>query len=161
MCTSFSYRFHIVFSRLQENNENDLNSKNLSNLLFACLDNLNNLWLLLHGFQKFAFSVKTMFLHDIDTIKAISFSIFPLWRPFSKVIVISENDDRFRSFSFRSKVKTKRKVCSFDENDMKTYSCRWGLSFIRPCNVSDSAVHKLYYYYWKWLSKTAVKISEL
>ena len=34
---------------------------------------------------------------------------------------------RFQSFSYRCKVKTQRNVCSFDENDMKTHSCRRGL----------------------------------
>ena len=38
------------------------------NLLFAFQDNLNNLWLLLHRYQKFAFSVKTIRLHDNDII---------------------------------------------------------------------------------------------
>ena len=33
---------------------------------------------------------------------------------------------RFRSFSCRCKAKTQRKVCGFDENNMKTYSCRRG-----------------------------------
>ena len=45
-------------------------------LLFTCQDNLNNLWLLLHRFQKFAFSVKTIRLHDNDIIITISFSNF-------------------------------------------------------------------------------------
>ena len=40
------------------------NCKNSGNLLFACQNNLNNLWLLLHRFQKFAFSMKTIRLHD-------------------------------------------------------------------------------------------------
>ena len=42
------------------------NGKTSGNLLFACQDNLNNLWLLLHPFRKFAFSVKTIRLHDND-----------------------------------------------------------------------------------------------
>ena len=46
---------------------------------------------------------------------------------FSKVSVSSENDHRFLLFSCRCKVKTQRKVRSFDETDMKTYSYRPGL----------------------------------
>ena len=46
--------------------------KNRGNLLPACQDNLNNLRL--HRFQKFAFSVKTICLHDNDIILTISFS---------------------------------------------------------------------------------------
>ena len=42
--------------------------KTSRNLLFAYQDDFNNLWLLLHCFQKFAFSVKTIHLHDIDII---------------------------------------------------------------------------------------------
>ena len=42
--------------------------KTSGNLLFACQDNLNNLWLLLHRFQKFAVSMKTTPLHDNDTL---------------------------------------------------------------------------------------------
>ena len=34
---------------------------------------------------------------------------------------------RFQSFSCRCKVKTQRQVSSFDENDMKMYSCSRGL----------------------------------
>ena len=64
------------------------------------------------------------------SLQQYHFQIFPLGRPFSEVIVFSENDHRFLLFSCRYKVKTQRKVCSFDENDMKTYSCRWGLSGI-------------------------------
>ena len=71
------------------------NGKTSENLSFGCQDKLNNLWLLLHGFQKFAFSVKTIRLHDNDIIITISFSnLSPLWRPFSKVIVFSV----FKSF---------------------------------------------------------------
>ena len=58
---------------------------------------------------------------------------------FSKVCIFIENEsfhfgDRFQRLTFskkmityRCKVKTQRKVCGFDENDMKTYSCRQGL----------------------------------
>ena len=56
--------------------------------------------------------------------------MFPLWRPFSKVIVFSENDYRFLSFSWRCKMKMQRKVWGFNENDMKTYSCRRGLRLL-------------------------------
>ena len=50
------------------------NGKNQLKYIFACQDNLNNLWLLLHRFQKLAFSVKTIRLHNNDIIIAISFS---------------------------------------------------------------------------------------
>ena len=43
------------------------NGKNNGNLLFACQDNLNNLFAV-HRFQKVAFSVKTICLHDNDII---------------------------------------------------------------------------------------------
>ena len=80
-------------------------------------------WLLLHRFQKFAFSVKTISLQDNDIIITISFSNLSIFRPFSKVIVFRENDHGFFLFSCRCKAKTQRKVCGFDENDIKTYSC--------------------------------------
>ena len=95
--------------------------------MFACQDNLNNLWLLLYRFQKFAVSVKTICLHDNDIIITISFSNLFTLKTVSKVIVFSESDHRFWSSSCRSKVKTQRKACGFNENDMKTYSCRRGL----------------------------------
>ena len=41
---------------------------------------------------------------------------------FSKVYVFTENDPS--TLLCRCKVKTQRKVCGFDENDMKTYSYR-------------------------------------
>ena len=47
--------------------------KTSGNLLFACQDNLSKLWLLLHRFQKFAFSVKTIRVHDNDNIVFKSF----------------------------------------------------------------------------------------
>ena len=119
--TSFSYRIYIVFSRLHENDENDETVKTSRNLLFTCQDNFNNLWLLLHRSQKFAFSVKTIRPHDNDIVKQYRFQVLPLWRPFSKVIVFSENCHCFLSFSCICKVKTQRKVRDFDENDMKTY----------------------------------------
>ena len=50
------------------------NSKTSGNLLFACQDNLNNLWLLLRRIQKFALSAGTIHLHDDDIIITISFS---------------------------------------------------------------------------------------
>ena len=50
------------------------NGKTSGNLLFACGDNLNNLWLLLHRLQKFVFSVKKIRLHDNDIIITLSFS---------------------------------------------------------------------------------------
>ena len=57
----------------------------------------------------------TILLHP--HIVFISFLYCSFWRPFSKVIVFS-----------RCKVKTQSKVCGFDGNDMKTYSCRRGLN---------------------------------
>ena len=71
--------------------------------MFACQDNL---WLLLRRFQKFAFSVKTMSLHYNDIIITTSFSNI------STLVTV-----------FKIKLlKTQRKVCSFGENDKKTYS---------------------------------------
>ena len=61
------------------------NDKSRQNLLFACQDNLNNLWLLLHRFQKFAFSVKTIHLHDDDIIA------------FSNLSTLETVFDRFRA----------------------------------------------------------------
>ena len=49
-CTA--HRFHIVFSPLHENDKKIEKGKTRGNLLFVCQDNLNNLWLLLHHFQK-------------------------------------------------------------------------------------------------------------
>ena len=40
------------------------------NLLFAYQDNLNNLWLLLYRFQKFAFSVKPIIVFDCFRVDA-------------------------------------------------------------------------------------------
>ena len=64
------------------------------------------------SFQTFAFSVKMIRLHDNDIILTTSFSdLYTL------------ETVCFLLFSSRCKVKTQRKVCGFDENDMKTYSC--------------------------------------
>ena len=48
--------------------------KTSENQLFVCQDNLNNSWLLLHSFQRFPFSVKTIRPDDNDIIITISFS---------------------------------------------------------------------------------------
>ena len=45
-----------------------------SSFVYTFEYNLNNLWLLLHRFQKFGFSVKMIHLHDNDIIFTISFS---------------------------------------------------------------------------------------
>ena len=66
--TSFSYRFHIISGDYTKTMKTIENGKKKLNLLFACQHNLNNLWLLLHRFQKFSFSVKTICLHDNDII---------------------------------------------------------------------------------------------
>ena len=62
--TLFSYCFQIIFISFSAVYTKTMkmieNGKNQKNLLFVCQDNLNNLWLLLHRFQKFAFSVKTI-----------------------------------------------------------------------------------------------------
>ena len=118
---SFSYRFQPSIRKRWKLLKT---VKTSEKLMFACQDNLNNLWLLLNCFQKFPFSVKAVRLHETISLR---FQIFPLWRPFSKVIVFSVNDHRFWSFSCICKVKTQIKVCGFDENDMDTYSCRRGL----------------------------------
>ena len=81
--------------------------KTSGNLLFACKDNLNNLWLLLHRFQKFAFSVKTIRLCDNDIIITISFSNLCTLKIAFKVIVFSENDHCF--YRFRIDARSKRK----------------------------------------------------
>ena len=74
-CIASTHRFRIVFSRLHENNDKQLETvKTSGNLWFACQGNLNNLSSLLYRFQKFAFSVKTIRLHDNDIIRTISFS---------------------------------------------------------------------------------------
>ena len=73
---SFSYcfmSFSAVYTKTMKTIEN---GKASGNLLFACQDNFNDLWLLLHRFQKFAFSVKTIRLYDNDIIITISFSNF-------------------------------------------------------------------------------------
>ena len=44
------------------------------NLLLACQDNLNSLWLLFHHFQTFALSVKTIYSHDNDIIACSNLS---------------------------------------------------------------------------------------
>ena len=49
--------------------------KTSGDLLFACQDNLNNLWLLLHRFQKLAFSVKMIRLQDNDIIAFSNLSV--------------------------------------------------------------------------------------
>ena len=100
--------------------------KTSGNLLFACQDNLNNLWLLLHRFQKFAFSMKTIRPHDNDIIITKRFSDLFILETVFKSYRFQWNKS---SFSCSYKVKTQRKVCGFDENVMKTYSCRRGLKF--------------------------------
>ena len=98
-------------------------------LLFACRDNLNNLWLLLHRFQKLAFSVKTIRLHDNDIIISISFSnLFTLETIFKSYRFQLKRSSFLIVFMKMQTVKTQRKVCCFDENDMKTYSCRRGFN---------------------------------
>ena len=74
-------------------------AKTSENLLFACQDNLNNLWQLLHRFQKFAFSVKPICLHDNDTIKTNVFKSFHFGDRFQKLSVSVKTIivfDRFR-----------------------------------------------------------------
>ena len=75
---SLSYRFRIVFISFSAVYTKTMktieNVKTSGNPLFACQDHLNNMWLLLHRFQKFAFSVKTIHLHDNDIIITIAFS---------------------------------------------------------------------------------------
>ena len=74
------------------------NDKISGNLLFTCQDNLNNLWLLLQRFQKFAFSVKAIRLHDKDIIITLSFSNLSTWEIVFKSYLFSENDHRFYRF---------------------------------------------------------------
>ena len=89
---SFSYRFQPSYTKTVKRLKT---VKTSGNLLFACQDNLTNLWLLFYCFQNFAFSVKVIRLHDKDIIIAISFSNLSTWRLFSNVTVFSENDHRF------------------------------------------------------------------
>ena len=65
-----------------------------------------------------------------------SFSYCSLWRPFSKAIVCS-------SFRLECKVKTQRKVCAFYKNDMKTYSCEWGLILMISSLMVSSKIVKV------------------
>ena len=58
---SFSYRFQPSTGKRWKRLKT---VKTSENLLFACQDNLNNFWLLLHCFQKFVFSVKTIIVFD-------------------------------------------------------------------------------------------------
>ena len=84
--TSFLYRSQPS----TRNNENWLKTvKNSRNLLFACEDNLNNLWLSLLCFQKFALSVKTIRLHDNDIV--------------AYVFISFHFGDRFQKLSFSVK----------------------------------------------------------
>ena len=72
------------------------------------------------------FSLKTIRLHNSDIIATISFSSLSTLETVFK-------SHQFLSFSCICKVKTLRKVCGFDENDIKTYSCRQGVN--RPITV--------------------------
>ena len=107
---SFSYRFQPPLSTQKplKRLKRLKTVKTSGNLLLACWDNLSNLWLLLHRFQKFAFSVKTIRLHGND-ITAFSYLS-------SLGTVFKSNRFRFWSISCRCKLKTQRKVCGFDEN---------------------------------------------
>ena len=99
--------------------------KTSGNLLFACQDNLNSLWLLLLCFQKFAFSVKMIRLHDNHNIITISFSnLFTLETILKSYRFQLRRSSFFLLFLCRWKVKTQIKVCGLDEKDMKTCSCR-------------------------------------
>ena len=62
--------------------------------------------------------------------------------PSPGICIFSESDDHFSSFSCRCKVKTQRKVCGFDENDRKMYSCIWGLTMTSPIYIEN----KIKYY---------------
>ena len=79
-----------------------------------CQGNLNNFWLLLHRFQKVAFSVKTIHLHDNDIIITISFSNLSTLETFF-----------LKSYRFRWKRSSFLIIfgCGFDKNNMKAYSC--------------------------------------
>ena len=76
-CIAFTHCFRIVFisfpavyTKTMKTMKKIENDKNIRNLLFPPQDNL---WLLLHRFEKFAFSVKTIRLHDTDVIITLSF----------------------------------------------------------------------------------------
>ena len=94
-----AHHFRIVFisfSAVQTKTMKTIeNDKNQRKSIVCVSDNLNNLWLLFHRFQKFAISVKTIGLHDNYIIITIRFSNLSILGPFSKVIVFSGNDHRF------------------------------------------------------------------
>ena len=66
-----------------------------------------------------SFSMKMQRLHCIYTSFSYHFQIVLFGERFQN-----------QSFSCRCKVKTQRKVCSFNGNDIKTYSCRRILKLI-------------------------------
>ena len=104
-----------------------MKTKTSENLLFGCQDNLNNLWVLLHHFQKFVLSVKTIHLHDNDIIMAISFSNF------STLETVFYH--RFLSFFLEMQGENARKI-------LKKYSCRWGLNpFLNHQSWGHEAPH--------------------
>ena len=70
------------------------NGKTQRRVLFACQDNLNNVWL--YGFQTFAFSVQAIRLHDNHIIFQLNLSTWKSFQKLSfsvKTIVVF---DRFR-----------------------------------------------------------------
>ena len=105
---ALSYRFHLSTRKRWKRLKT---ARTSGKLLFACQDNLNNLWLLLHRFQKFAFSVKTIRLHDNDVIITISYD--------NDIIItislsnLSTLETVFKSYSFQS-FSCRCKVCWFD-----------------------------------------------
>ena len=102
---SFSYRFQ---PSTRKRSKRLKKVKTSGKLLFAFQENLNNLW----------FIIITILLSNLPTLETVFTSYH------FQVIA-------FDRFSVGCRVKTQRKVCSFDENEMKTYSCRRSLRISR------------------------------
>ena len=116
-------------------------------------------------FKSLLFSVKTIRLHDNDIIRPMQrylLQIFPLLIPFSKVIVFSENDYRFWSFSCRCKIKTQRKfavsmktICRLQKAMKTTEKGKNSGNLLFACHTLDT-IFKSYCFQWKWSSFTIV-----
>ena len=76
------------------------------NLLFACQDNFNNLWLLLHRFQKFALSVKTIRLHHNNIIAFSNLSTLETVFKNNKKRSHTQLDSRKQVIAFQDRVIT-------------------------------------------------------
>ena len=86
-----------------------------------------------NSFQREQYDNDTKTMYRCNTmvalsLKTISFSI----KTYScRLGLLFSLETVFKSYRFQSLVvKTQRKVCGFDENDMKTHSCKRGLNLI-------------------------------